>query len=157
MTSNIGSEQIQRLASRPSVSMQEIRDAALENLRAEFRPEFLNRVDEVVVFRPLSREDLSRIVEIQLGKLRRLLAERNVTLELTEAAREGIADAGYDPEYGARPLKRAVQRLLQDPLATRILRGEFKAGDHVVVDEGKDGALELKATARPPEAERTLH
>jgi ATP-dependent Clp protease ATP-binding subunit ClpB len=137
--------------------MQEIRDAALEHLRAEFRPEFLNRVDEVVVFRPLSREDLSRIVEIQLGKLRRLLADRNVTLELTEAAREGIADAGYDPVYGARPLKRAIQRLLQDPLATRLLRGEFKAGDHVVVDEGKDGALTLQATARPPEAEQTLH
>ncbi len=157
MTSNLGSEDIQRLASRPSVSMQEIRDAALEHLRAEFRPEFLNRVDEVVVFRPLSREDLSRIVEIQLGKLRRLLADRNVTLELTEAAREGIADAGYDPVYGARPLKRAIQRLLQDPLATRLLRGEFKAGDHVVVDEGKDGALTLQATARPPEAEQTLH
>jgi ATP-dependent Clp protease ATP-binding subunit ClpB len=157
MTSNLGSEEIQRLASRPSVSMQEIRDAALENLRAEFRPEFLNRVDEVVVFRPLSREDLSRIVEIQLGKLRRLLADRNVTIELTEAAREGIADAGYDPVYGARPLKRAIQRLLQDPLATRLLRGEFKPGDHVVVDEGKDGGLELKATARPPEAEQTLH
>ena len=157
MTSNIGSEQIQRLASRKDASQSEIREAALEMLRGEFRPEFLNRVDEVVVFRPLSREDLSRIVEIQLGRMRRLLAERQLTLELTDAAREGIADAGYDPAYGARPLKRAIQRLVQDPLATRILSGDFRAGDHVVVDEGKDGALAFRKGKRPAEAEKTLH
>ncbi|HET6921570.1 MAG TPA: type VI secretion system ATPase TssH, partial [Anaeromyxobacteraceae bacterium] len=119
-------------------------------------PEFLNRVDEVVVFRPLSREDLSRIVEIQLARLRRLLAERQVTVELTEAAREGVADAGYDPVYGARPLQRALQRLVQDPLATRLLRGDFKPGDHVVVDEGQDGALAFKKGERPAEG-KTLH
>ncbi len=79
---------------------------ALEHLRGEFRPEFLNRIDEVVVFRPLAHEDLSRIVEIQLSRLRRLLAERQITVELGEAAREGVADAGYDPVHGARPLKR---------------------------------------------------
>jgi ATP-dependent Clp protease ATP-binding subunit ClpB len=156
MTSNIGSDQIQRLASRPDASLQAIRDAALENLRAAFRPEFLNRVDEIVVFRPLSREDLSRIVEIQLGRLRTLLAERNVTLELTEAARETLADAGYDPVYGARPLKRAIQRLVQDPLALRLLRGEVKPGDHVVVDEGAGETLDFRRDARPAEA-RTIH
>jgi ATP-dependent Clp protease ATP-binding subunit ClpB len=156
MTSNIGSEQIQRLASRPNASLTEIREAAMENLRGEFRPEFLNRVDEIVVFRPLAREDLSRIVEIQLGRLRRMLAERNVTIELTEQARETIADAGYDPVYGARPLKRAIQRLVQDPLATKILRGDFRPGDHVVVDEGPGETLEFKKGARPVEA-ATVH
>ncbi|HEY7725658.1 MAG TPA: ATP-dependent chaperone ClpB [Anaeromyxobacteraceae bacterium] len=156
MTSNIGSDQIQRLASRPDASLQAIRDAAMENLRAAFRPEFLNRVDEIVVFRPLSREDISRIVEIQLGRLRALLAERNVTLELTEAARETLADAGYDPVFGARPLKRAIQRLVQDPLALRLLRGEFKPGDHVVVEEGSGETLDFKKAERPAEA-RTIH
>jgi ATP-dependent Clp protease ATP-binding subunit ClpB len=158
MTSNIGSEQIQRLAGRPDADLQAIRDSALEHLRGEFRPEFLNRVDEIVVFRPLSREDLSRIVEIQLGRVRKLLAEKNVTLELTDAARETIADAGYDPVYGARPLKRAIQRLVQDPLATRILRGEFTPGDQVVVDEGKGETLDFRKGDRPPAGtERVVH
>ena len=159
MTSNVGSDQIQRLAGRPGANLQEIREAALEILRGEFRPEFLNRVDEIVVFRPLAREDLSAIVEIQLGRLRKLLAERNLTLELTDAARETIADAGYDPIYGARPLKRAIQRLVQDPLAVRLLRGDFKAGDHVVVDEGPGEGLDFKKGERPAAApgERTVH
>jgi ATP-dependent Clp protease ATP-binding subunit ClpB len=156
MTSNIGSAQIQRLAARPGSQVQEIREAALENLRAEFRPEFLNRVDDIVVFRPLSREDIGRIVEIQLGRLRKLLEERKLTLELTDAARETIADAGYDPVYGARPLKRAIQRLVQDPLASRILSGAFKAGDHVVVDEGQGETLDFRKAERPP-AEETVH
>ncbi|HET7752655.1 MAG TPA: ATP-dependent chaperone ClpB [Anaeromyxobacteraceae bacterium] len=157
MTSNIGSEQIQRLAGRPGSQVAEIREAALENLRAEFRPEFLNRVDEIVVFRPLGRDDLGRIVEIQLGRLRKLLADRHLTLELTEAARETIADAGYDPVYGARPLKRAIQRLVQDPLATKILRGEFKPGDHVVVDEGPGDTLDFRKGDRVTEPERLVH
>jgi ATP-dependent Clp protease ATP-binding subunit ClpB len=139
MTSNIGSQEIQRLAGRAGADVAAIREAALENLRAEFRPEFLNRVDEIVVFRPLGREHVARIVEIQLGRLRKLVEDRQITIELTEAAREAIANAEYDPVYGARPLKRAIQRMVQDPLATRLLRGEFKAGDHVVVDEGPDG------------------
>ena len=151
MTSNIGSDEIQRLAGRPGSQVQEIREAALEHLRAEFRPEFLNRVDEIVVFRPLTRDDLGRIVEIQLARLRKLLEDRKLTLELTEAARETIADAGYDPVYGARPLKRAIQRLVQDPLAQKILRGEFKPGDHIVVDEGKAETLDFQKGARPAE------
>jgi ATP-dependent Clp protease ATP-binding subunit ClpB len=152
MTSNIGSAEIQQLGARPGTKMQEIRDAALESLRAEFRPEFLNRVDEVVVFRPLGREDLGQIVEIQLGRLRKLLADRQLTIELTEAARETVADAGYDPVYGARPLKRAIQRLVQDPLATLILRGEFKPGDHVVVAEGQGDTLDFRNGTRAAEA-----
>jgi len=157
MTSNVGSAEIQRLASRPGADTGAAREAALEHLRAEFRPEFLNRVDEIVVFRPLSREHLGRIVEIQLGRLRKLLEERQVTIELTPAAREAVADAGYDPVYGARPLKRAIQRTLQDPLATKLLKGEFKAGDHVLVDEGTDGNLSFAKGQRPLEGEVIVH
>jgi ATP-dependent Clp protease ATP-binding subunit ClpB len=157
MTSNIASDQIQRLAGRSGSQVAEIREAALEHLRAEFRPEFLNRVDDIVVFRPLTREDIGRIVEIQLGRLRKLLADRKLTLELTDAARETVADAGYDPVYGARPLKRAIQRLIQDPLASRILAGTFKAGDHVVVDEGKGETLDFRKGEPPVEAARMVH
>jgi len=98
-------------------------------------------VDEIVVFRPLSRADIGRIVEIQLARLRTLLADRQLSLELSEAAREAVADAGYDPIYGARPLKRAIQRMIQDPLATKLLRGEFRAGDTILVDEAKEGGI----------------
>jgi ATP-dependent Clp protease ATP-binding subunit ClpB len=152
MTSNLGSQEIQRLAARPGADLQQIREAALEHLRAEFRPEFLNRVDEIVVFRPLGRDQVGRIVEIQLGRLRRLLAERRITVSLTDAAREAIADAGYDPVYGARPLKRALQRMVQDPLALRLLRGEFRPGDHAVVDEGAEGAITFTKGSRPAES-----
>jgi len=148
MTSNVGSEHIQRLGARKD-SEKEVHDAALEALRAEFKPEFLNRVDDVVVFRPLSREDLSHIVEIQLARLRKLLAEKQITLELGEKAREAVADAGYDPVYGARPLKRAIQRMIQDPLSTKLLSGDFVPGDHIVVDEGKHGGLEFGKGTRP--------
>jgi len=157
MTSNIGSQEIQRLAGRPGADVQAIREAALENLRAEFRPEFLNRVDEIVVFRPLTREHVGRIVEIQLERLRKLLAERRITVELTETAREAIADAGYDPVYGARPLKRAIQRMIQDPLATKLLKGEFKAGDHVIVDETPDGNITFAKGERAVEGEVVVH
>jgi ATP-dependent Clp protease ATP-binding subunit ClpB len=158
MTSNIGSTEIQRLAGRPGSDVQAIREAALENLRAEFRPEFLNRVDEIVVFRPLGREDVGRIVEIQLGRLRKLLAERQLTIELTPAAREAIADAGYDPVYGARPLKRAMQRMIQDPLALKLLKGEFRANDHITADEGPDGAIRFERRSRPVESpEAAVH
>ncbi len=152
MTSNLGSAEIQRLGARAGADLGEVREAALEHLRAAFRPEFLNRVDEVVVFRPLGREDVGRIVEIQLGRLRTLLAERKLTLTLSEAARESIADAGYDPVYGARPLKRALQRLVQDPLATKLLRGEFVAGDEIVLDEGGGGGMAFRKGKAPAEA-----
>jgi ATP-dependent Clp protease ATP-binding subunit ClpB len=105
-----------------------------ESMREHFRPEFLNRIDEIVEFRPLSREQLSEIVELQLTRLRGRLAERGLELELTEAAKEAIADAGWDPTYGARPLKRAIQRLLENPLALRLLEGDYAAGDAIRVD-----------------------
>ncbi|HEU0335802.1 MAG TPA: ATP-dependent Clp protease ATP-binding subunit ClpC, partial [Gaiellaceae bacterium] len=114
-----------------------------EELRDRFRPEFLNRIDEIVVFRPLSREQLGDIVELQLARLRERLAERRIELELTEAAKELVAEEGWDPAYGARPLKRALQRLVENPLALRLLEGEFGEGDTVRVD-AREGELRFE-------------
>jgi ATP-dependent Clp protease ATP-binding subunit ClpB len=105
-----------------------------EQLRDVFRREFLNRIDEVIEFQPLSREQLAEIVELQLRRLRERLAERGLSLELTPAAKELVAEAGWDPTYGARPLKRALQRLVENPLALRLLEGDFAEGDTVLVD-----------------------
>jgi ATP-dependent Clp protease ATP-binding subunit ClpB len=137
MTSNIGSQWIKDLGGRDDAAM---RSRVMEALREHFRPEFLNRVDEVIIFQSLSREQLVRIVEIQLEHLRRLLAERRIGLEVTQAAKEHLAEVGFDPVYGARPLKRAIQREVQDPLALHLLRGEFKEGDTVQVD-ARNGAI----------------
>jgi ATP-dependent Clp protease ATP-binding subunit ClpB len=131
MTSNVGSETWHVAGGR---SEEETRRYVLEGLRATFRPEFLNRIDEIVVFHPLSREHLGQIVEIQLGRLRKLLAARKITLELSDEARKLLAERGYDPVYGARPLKRAIQQWVQDPLALALLRGDFAEGDTVVAD-----------------------
>jgi len=103
-------------------------------MRDHFRPEFLNRIDEIIEFQPLTREQLSQIVDLQLEQLRERLAERGLGLELTPGAKEILADAGWDPTYGARPLKRAIQRLLENPLALRLLEGDFHEGDTVLVD-----------------------
>jgi ATP-dependent Clp protease ATP-binding subunit ClpB len=103
-------------------------------LREHFRPEFLNRVDEVIVFKPLTQEQLAAIVDIQLANLEKRLADRKIQLQVTDAAKRLLAERGWDPVYGARPLKRTIQRLVQDPLAMRILEGEFKEGDQIVVD-----------------------
>jgi ATP-dependent Clp protease ATP-binding subunit ClpB len=111
-----------------------------ESLREHFRPEFLNRIDEVVVFQPLTREQLAEIVDLQLARLRARLADRGLSLELTDAAKEVLAEAGWDPAYGARPLKRAIQRLVENPLALRLLEGEFADGDTVHV-EARSGEL----------------
>ena len=133
MTSNLGNELW--MGEHPVVS----RDTVTRLLQAHFRPEFLNRIDEIVVFHPLTREHLAEIVEIQLRRVVALLAERGYKLEVSEAAREYLAEAGYDPDFGARPLKRAIQRELQDPLALRILSGEFHEGDWLRVDRGPQG------------------
>jgi len=119
-------------------------------LQAHFRPEFLNRIDEIVVFHPLGKEHLAGIVDIQLRRVSRLLAEKGYKLEVTEAAREYLAEVGYDPQFGARPLKRTIQRELQDPLALKILAGEFKEGETIKVDRGKE---ELTFTADVPVVE----
>jgi ATP-dependent Clp protease ATP-binding subunit ClpB len=132
MTSNIGSHWIKELGPEAA------KDRVMEELSRHFRPEFLNRVDEVIIFHALTMEDLLQIVEIQLRRLRALLAERDIGLELTEAAKRLLAEKGYDPVYGARPLKRTIQRELQDPLAMKILQGEFREGDTVIVDVRDD-------------------
>jgi len=111
----------------------------MDALRQHFRPEFLNRVDDIVIFHPLGDEQLTHIVDLRLKDLQALLADRKITLELTDKARHAIFTAGYDRAYGARPLKRAIQRMVQDKLAVKILDGSVLHGDHVVVDAVKDG------------------
>jgi ATP-dependent Clp protease ATP-binding subunit ClpB len=111
----------------------------LDALRQQFRPEFLNRVDEIVVFHSLAREHLKEIVEIQLEHLRARLAERHISLELSERAREYLAVSGYDPNYGARPLKRAIQKEIETPLGRLLLKGDVKDGQTVMVDHDRDG------------------
>ncbi|MDB5074329.1 MAG: chaperone clpB 1 [Chloroflexi bacterium] len=144
MTSNIGSQYISELGPRDEAEM---RRRVTEALRAHFRPEFLNRVDDVVTFATLTREQIGEIVEIQLGSLRKRLVDRHLNLELTDAAKTLLADEGYDPIYGARPLKRALQRRILDPLASAVLRGEFTDGETVLVDvEG--GQLVFKHGAK---------
>ena len=115
-------------------------------MRDTFRPEFLNRIDEIVEFHALSREQLGSIVELQLARLRDRLVERGLSLELTDEAKETIAEAGWDPTYGARPLKRAIQRLVENPLALRLLEGEFDEGDTVRVD-ANDGELAFEKSS----------
>jgi ATP-dependent Clp protease ATP-binding subunit ClpB len=115
------------------------RDEITHTLQAHFRPEFLNRIDEIVVFHPLGKEHLNGIVEIQLRRAARLLADRGYTLQVSQPARDYLVDVGYDPDFGARPLKRAIQRELQDPLALKILAGEFREGDTILVERGPEG------------------
>jgi ATP-dependent Clp protease ATP-binding subunit ClpB len=134
MTSNIGASYLQAEGVSSPEAFAEATEHVLEAMRQHFRPEFLNRVDDIIVFSPLGEEQLTRIIELRLDDLRQLLADRKITIELTPAAKELLFLEGYDRAYGARPLKRAIQRLVQDPLALKILEGEVLHGDHVVVD-----------------------
>jgi ATP-dependent Clp protease ATP-binding subunit ClpB len=145
MTSNIASLIIQDMT-QSGVGQAAVRVRVLEELRAHLRPEFLNRIDEVIVFQPLSRAQIGQIVEIQLGRLHKLLGDRKLALELSPAAREKLAEEGYDPLFGARPLKRVIQQRLQNPLALRLLQGEFRDGDTILVDTDADGALSFSKT-----------
>jgi ATP-dependent Clp protease ATP-binding subunit ClpB len=122
-----------------------------EAMRDHFRPEFLNRIDEIVEFRPLTREQLGEIVELQLTRLRDRLAERGLGLELTDEAKQAVAEAGWDPAYGARPLKRSIQRLVENPLALRLLQGDFHDGDTVRVD-ARDGEFVFAKVELPAPA-----
>jgi ATP-dependent Clp protease ATP-binding subunit ClpB len=142
MTSNLGSQRIQELG--PGADYERMKNAVMEVVTHHFRPEFINRVDDAVVFHALGREQIRIIVDIQLGHLRRRLAERGMQLELSESAIDKLAEAGFDPVYGARPLKRAIQQQIENPLAQRILRGEFAPGAAVHVDAGPEG-LEFAA------------
>ena len=141
MTSNLGNELwMSDPVSRASVSRDPVaRDAVTRLLQAHFRPEFLNRIDEIVIFHPLTKEDLAEIVDIQLQRVAKLLKERGFTLVVSEAAREYLTEVGYDPDFGARPLKRAIQRELQDALALKLLSGEFHEGELISVDRGEQG------------------
>jgi ATP-dependent Clp protease ATP-binding subunit ClpB len=131
MTSNIGSQWIQDLGAKDH---EEMRRRVTEALRAQFKPEFLNRIDEVVIFHALTIENIKEIVEIQLRNLRKRLAGRKMEISLTARGKEFLAKEGFDPVYGARPLKRAIQRYIQDPLALKMLEGEFSEGDNIEVD-----------------------
>ncbi len=138
MTSNIGSQWIQELGEKEYDKMKEM---VLEALRSQFRPEFLNRIDETIIFHSLSLEHIKGIIEIQLANLRKRLSERKLSISLTDNAKELLANEGYDPTYGARPLKRAIQRMIQDPLALKLLSGEFVEGDTISVDAEKGGMV----------------
>jgi ATP-dependent Clp protease ATP-binding subunit ClpB len=141
MTSNVGSAAISELATKDP---EKARREAMDALRASFRPEFLNRVDEIVIFNPLGKDQLEKIVEMQLTQVEKMLSERNVTLELSPAARKLVLAEGYDPAYGARPLRRTLQRLVQDPLAMQILEGKILPGDHVKVDVDANGRVKFE-------------
>ena len=134
MTSNLGSQALQGESLDNDAAFEAAREQVMDVLKQSFRPEFLNRVDDIVTFRPLGEEQLTHIVDLRLKDLERLLGDRNITIELTNEARHQLFMSGYDRAYGARPLKRAIQRLIQDPLAIKILDGEILHGDHVTID-----------------------
>jgi ATP-dependent Clp protease ATP-binding subunit ClpB len=159
MTSNIASTLIHeamngRGAGRSNVSAPVITEGLKrqihETLLQHFRPEFLNRIDEIVIFDALGKEEIEKIIDLQLARLRHILAERKIQIELTDKARELLFEQGYDPQFGARPLKRAIQRLIQDPLAMKLLDGDVLAGDTVTVDaDPKKGVMRFeRATAK---------
>ncbi len=140
LTSNLGSQYIAGLAEGASV--ESVEPQVMEIVRGHFRPEFLNRLDEIILFHRLGSEHMAPIVDIQISRVGKLLKDRKVTLDLTDAARAWLGRVGYDPVYGARPLKRAVQKYLQDPLAEMILSGNVPDGSTIHIDEG-DGGLNL--------------
>ncbi|HLL05167.1 MAG TPA: ATP-dependent chaperone ClpB, partial [Myxococcaceae bacterium] len=144
LTSNIGSQALMEgMAGKESLD-EATRNEVMDALRGHFRPEFLNRVDEIVLFEPLKRSEIHRIVDLQLARLQKLLTDKRLTLELSDAARTFLSERGYDPTYGARPLKRAIQKFMMDPLALKVLGGEFLPGDHIQADAAADGLVFAK-------------
>jgi ATP-dependent Clp protease ATP-binding subunit ClpB len=144
MTSNIGSHEILEAQQRAE-SPDEVRRVVLAELRRRFRPEFLNRVDDIVVFHALTRHHVARILEIQLGRLRTRLADRRISLQLTPEASLDLAERGYDPAFGARPLKRLIQQEIETPIARLLVKGELRDGDTATV-EVKDDKIEVIPT-----------
>jgi ATP-dependent Clp protease ATP-binding subunit ClpB len=137
MTSNLGADY---LVNQPEGEDTEaVRDQVMGVVRSAFRPEFLNRIDEIILFHRLKKSEMTSIVDIQMGRLRKLLEDRKITIQLDAAAREWLAEKGWDPAYGARPLKRVIQKSVQDPLAEMILSGAIKDGEVVNVSAGKQG------------------
>ena len=156
MTSNIGSAFLQSEGLRTEQEFDQASKQVMNALHGHFKPEFLNRVDDIIVFRPLGKEQLVKIIELRLEDVRRLLADRKISLELTEAAKDLLFIEGFDPNFGARPLKRAIQKLVQDPLALKILDGEVLHGDHVVVDaDKKTGKMVFEVSQRVGEKQPT--
>jgi ATP-dependent Clp protease ATP-binding subunit ClpB len=154
MTSNLGSAYLQSENIRSADGFERASKQVMEALHGHFKPEFLNRVDDIILFHPLGKEELVKIVELRLEDLRRLLADRKISLELTEAAKELLFTEGYDPNFGARPLKRAIQKLVQDPLALKILDGAVLHGDHVIVGaDKKAGKMTFTVSERVGEKE----
>jgi ATP-dependent Clp protease ATP-binding subunit ClpA len=148
MTSNVGTQMVEKntigfsaLGKDPTGDG--LRKRLLDALRHEFRPEFLNRIDDIIVFNTLTREHLSKIVDIQLGNVGKMLKDRKLKLSVSPAAKDTIIAEGYDPQFGARPMRRAIQRLVQDPLALRLLNGDFLEGETIEVD-AQPGAAELQ-------------
>jgi ATP-dependent Clp protease ATP-binding subunit ClpB len=137
MTSNLGAEYL--VAQAEGEDTDKVRDLVMADVRAHFRPEFLNRVDEIILFHRLKRDQMGRIVDIQLERLQKLLEDRKIAIVLDPKAREWLADKGYDPAYGARPLKRTIQKAVQDPLAELILAGKIKDGEKIKISVGRDG------------------
>src|ERR1700722_7720199 len=154
MSSNLGSSYLQSENIRTPEEFEKASEQVQELLHTHFKPEFLNRVDDIIVFRPLGKEQLVRIIELRLEDVRRLLADRKISLELTDAAKDLLFTQGYDPNFGARPLKRAIQKVIQDPLALKILDGEILHGDHVIVDaDKKTGKMKFEVSRRVGEKE----
>jgi len=165
MTSNVGSSVIRRDASlgfststpeeSAEASYREMKSKLMKELKRLFRPEFLNRVDEIVVFHELSKGDIGKIVDIQIQRVNERLAEHSMTLKLTQAGREALVEKGFDPQFGARPLRRAIQRFIEDPLAEKLLENVFKEGDTILVD-AKDGEIILRPAEKVDEPETLL-
>jgi ATP-dependent Clp protease ATP-binding subunit ClpB len=144
MTSNLGAEYLVQLGEGEDTD--KVRDLVMAEVRSHFRPEFLNRVDEIILFHRLKREHMGRIVDIQIEHLQKLLEDRKISITLDAKARDWLAEKGYDPAYGARPLKRTIQKSVQDPLAELILSGKIKDGEKVKVSAGRDGLVFNGAT-----------
>jgi ATP-dependent Clp protease ATP-binding subunit ClpB len=151
MTSNVGAQYIfdyQKSMQTPQQEA-EMERKVEEELHKHFRPEFLNRIDDVIIFHALDMQHIKRIIEIQLRRLAKMIGDRGLAIEISDRAKEQIAKEGYDPAFGARPLKRALQKLIIDPLAMKLLDGSFKAGDSVFVNLGESGKVELSPEPEP--------
>ena len=156
MTSNLGTRDIQKgpgvgfASGNEALTHDRMKDKVMEELKRSFRPEFLNRIDEVIVFHSLTRENVKAIVDLLLRRVREQLKAKDVDIELTEAAKELLAEKGYDPSLGARPLRRTIQRLVEDPLSEKLLWKEFKAGQTIIVDV-HDGEIVFESAPVSPD------
>jgi ATP-dependent Clp protease ATP-binding subunit ClpB len=158
LTSNLGAQALSQLPD--GGDMAQAKRDVMDAVRAHFRPEFLNRLDETVIFDRLAREDMAGIVDIQMARLLKRLAGRKIDLALDAGAKLWLAEEGYDPVFGARPLKRVIQRTLQDPLAEMLLAGDIRDGDRIEVTAGADGLIigdRIAATNRPKPDDATVH